>query len=60
MALGIYIAIIVIAIMALVMIKLIRNTSKTSYFGEPNRCKTCGRKSQTPNCPYCKSNFRSQ
>jgi len=60
MALGIYIAIGVIAIIALVMIKLIRSTSGSSYFGEPNRCKTCGRKSQTPFCPYCKSNFKSQ
>ncbi|HUU48358.1 MAG TPA: hypothetical protein VMW55_06215 [Nitrosopumilaceae archaeon] len=60
MALGIYIAIVIIAIMAFVMIKLIRNTSKTSYFGEPDRCKTCGRKSQESSCPYCKSNLKSK
>jgi hypothetical protein len=59
MALGIYIAIVVIAIMAAVMIKLIRNTSKTSYFGEPSRCNTCGRRSQTPDCPFCKPNSKS-
>jgi len=59
MALGIYIAILVIAIMAIVMIKLIRNTSKTSYFGEPGRCNTCGRKSQTHDCPFCKSDSKS-
>jgi hypothetical protein len=59
MALGIYIAIVVIAIMAVVMIKLIRNTSKTSYFGEPDRCNTCGRKSQTYDCPFCKSDSKS-
>jgi len=60
MALGIYIAIVVIAIIGVVMIKLIRNTSKTSYFGEPDRCKTCGRKNQTSSCPYCKSNLKSK
>ncbi|MDH3617420.1 MAG: hypothetical protein OES14_01825 [Nitrosopumilus sp.] len=59
MALGIYIAIVVIAIMALVMIKLIRNTSKTSYFGEPIRCQTCGRRKQTLECPFCKSDSKS-
>jgi len=59
MALGIYIAIGVIAIMALIMIKLIRNTSKSSYFGEPKRCNTCGRKTETPDCPFCKSNSKS-
>jgi hypothetical protein len=59
MALGIYIAIGVIAIMALIMIKLIRSTSKTSYFGEPKRCNTCGRKNETPECPFCKSDSKS-
>jgi FtsZ-interacting cell division protein ZipA len=59
MALGIYIAIVVIAIIALVMVKLYRSTSKTSYFGEPNICKTCGRRKETPNCPFCKSNSKS-
>jgi len=59
MALGIYIAIVVIAIMAVVMIKLIRNTSKTSYFGEPSRCNTCGRRTETPDCPFCKPNSKS-
>jgi CDP-diglyceride synthetase len=54
MALGIYLAIIVIAIIALVMLKLFRNTSKASYFGEPNLCKTCGRRKKTPDCPFCK------
>jgi len=58
MALGIYIAIVVIAILAVVMIKLYQNTSKKSYFGEPNRCDICGRRSQTPKCPYCKANSR--
>jgi predicted Zn-ribbon and HTH transcriptional regulator len=59
MALGIYIAVVIIAIMAFVMIKLIRSTSKTSYFGEPSRCNTCGRKTETPNCPFCKSDSKS-
>lgn len=59
MALGIYIAIGVIVILALVMFKLFRGTSKTSYFGEPARCKTCGRRSQTADCPFCKSNSKS-
>jgi predicted Zn-ribbon and HTH transcriptional regulator len=59
MALGIYIAIVIIAIMAIVVMKLIRNTSKTSYFGEPNRCHTCGRKTETADCPFCKSNSKS-
>jgi len=59
MALGIYIAVVVISIIAVVMFKLFQNTSKTSYFGEPNRCKTCGRKTQTPNCPFCKSESKS-
>jgi predicted Zn-ribbon and HTH transcriptional regulator len=59
MALGIYIAIVVIAIMAIVMIKLIRNQSKTSYFGEPSRCNTCGRRKETPDCPFCKSESKS-
>jgi Tfp pilus assembly major pilin PilA len=54
MALGIYIAIVVIAIIALVMLKLYRNTSKTSYFGESKRCQTCGRMTESSNCPYCK------
>lgn len=59
MALGIYIAIGVIAIIALVMIKLIRSTSKSSYFGEPKRCNTCGRETKTADCPFCKSNYKS-
>lgn len=60
MALGIYIAIVVIAVLALVMVKLIRNTSKTSYFGEPDRCQICGRKSPTSVCPFCRSNLKSK
>jgi len=60
MALGIYIAIVVIAIMAVVMIKLIQNTNKTSYFGEPNRCITCGRKTATSVCSFCNSNLKRQ
>jgi hypothetical protein len=59
MALGVYIVIVVIAIMAIVMIKLIQNTGKASYFGEPKRCNTCGRKSETPDCPFCKSESKS-
>jgi len=59
MAIGIYIAIAVIAIIALVMIKLFRSTSKTSYFGEPKRCNTCGRRSETPDCPFCKTDSKS-
>ncbi|MDH3611194.1 MAG: hypothetical protein OEM79_05465 [Nitrosopumilus sp.] len=59
MALGIYIAIVVIGIIAVVIFKLYRGTSKTSYFGEPNKCKTCGRRSQTPNCPFCNSDAKS-
>ena len=59
MALGIYIAVVVISIIAVVMFKLFRNTSKASYFGEPSRFNTCGRKTQTPNCPFCKSDSKS-
>ncbi|MDH3677950.1 MAG: anaerobic ribonucleoside-triphosphate reductase [Nitrosopumilus sp.] len=59
MALGIYIAIVVIAILAVVLLKVIQNTSKTSYFGEPSRCKKCGRKSETHECPYCRSDSKS-
>lgn len=59
MALGIYIAVVVIGIIAVVMFKLFRNTSRTSYFGEPTKCKTCGRPSQTPNCPFCNSDAKS-
>jgi len=59
MAIGIYIAIVIIAILGFVLIKLIQRTSKTSYFGEPNRCVTCGRRIQTSNCPYCKSDSKS-
>ena len=59
MALGIYIAIVVIAIMAVVMIKLIRRTSGTSYFGEPSRCNTCGRRRKTQDCPFCKADSKS-
>ena len=54
MALGIYVAIGIIVIIALVMLKLYRNTSKTSYFGESNRCETCGRRTEKANCPFCK------
>jgi len=59
MAIGIYIAIAVIAIIALVMLKLFRSTSKASYFGEPNRCKTCGRRSKKLDCPFCKTDSKS-
>jgi lysophospholipid acyltransferase (LPLAT)-like uncharacterized protein len=59
MALGIYIAIVIIAILAFIMIKLIRNTNKTSYFGQPNKCKICGRKSDDPTCPHCKYDSKS-
>jgi len=59
MALGIYIAVVVIAIIAVVMFKLFQKTSKTSYFGEPSRCKTCGRKTKVSNCPFCKSDSKS-
>ena len=59
MALGIYIAIVIIAILALIMIKLIRNTSKSSYFGQPNKCKICGRKTQDTTCPKCKYDSKS-
>ena len=59
MALGIYIAVGVIAILAIIMIKLIRNTSKTSYFGQPNKCKICGRKSDDITCPKCRTNSKS-
>jgi len=58
MAIGIYIALVIIAILALVLIKLIRNTSKTSYFGEPTLCNICGRKSQSSKCPYCEYNSK--
>lgn len=59
MAIGIYIAIVVIGILAFAMVKLIQRTSKTSYFGEPNRCANCGRKTQTPNCPFCNTKSNS-
>ena len=59
MALGIIIAVVVIAILAIVMIKMYRNTSKTSYFGEPNRCQVCGRRGDTDTCPFCKSDSKS-
>lgn len=59
MALGIYIAIVVIGIIAIVMFKLFQKTSKTSYFGEPVRCQTCGRITQTSNCPFCKFDSKS-
>jgi len=59
MALGIYIAVVVVGILAVITIKLIRNTDKASYFGEPNRCRTCGRKSQTDTCPFCKHGSKS-
>ena len=59
MALGIIIAVIVIAILAVVMIKMYKNTSKTSYFGEPNRCQVCGRPGDTSICPFCKSDSKS-
>jgi hypothetical protein len=59
MALGIIIAVVVIAILAVVMIKMYKNTSKTSYFGEPNRCQVCGRRGDTGICPFCKSDSKS-
>ena len=59
MALGIYIAIVIIAILAVIMIKLIRNTSKTSYFGQLNKCKICGRKTHDTSCPNCKYDSKS-
>ena len=59
MALGIIIAVIVIAILAVVMIKMYKNTSKTSYFGEPNRCQVCGRRGDTGTCLFCKSDSKS-
>ena len=59
MALGIYIAIIIITILALILIKLIRNTSKTSYFGQSNKCKICGRKTRDTTCPNCKYDSKS-
>jgi len=59
MAIGIYIALVVIGILAFAIIKLIQRTSKTSYFGEPSRCNTCGRRTETPDCPFCKPNSKS-
>ena len=59
MALGIIIAVVVIAILAVVMIKMYKSTSKTSYFGEPTGCQVCGRKGDTANCPFCKSDSKS-
>lgn len=54
MSLGIYIAIGIITILAFIMIKLYRNTSKTSYFGQQNKCKICGRKTHDLTCSKCK------
>jgi hypothetical protein len=59
MAVGIYIAIVVIGILAFVFYKLIRNTSKTSYFGESKRCQICGRKTQQITCQFCKKGSES-
>jgi len=59
MALGIYIAIGVIAILALIMLKLIQRTNKTSYFGQSNKCKICGRKTNDTTCPKCKYDSKS-
>lgn len=59
MAIGLYIAVVIIAILAIVMLKLYRNTSRTSYFGEAKRCKICGRKTTDETCPFCKTNSKS-
>jgi uncharacterized protein HemY len=59
MALGIIIAVVVIAILAVVMIKMYRSTSRASYFGEPNRCQVCGRRGDNEICPFCKSDSKS-
>jgi len=59
MAIGLYIAVAVIGILAFVFYKLIRNTSKTSYFGESKRCKICGRKTHDVTCQYCKKGSES-
>ncbi|MBA4461802.1 MAG: hypothetical protein H2B00_04755 [Nitrosopumilaceae archaeon] len=59
MALGIIIAVVVIAILAVIMLKMYKSTSKTSYFGEPSRCQVCGRKGNATNCPFCKSDSKS-
>ncbi|NIM25246.1 MAG: hypothetical protein GTN35_01925 [Nitrososphaeria archaeon] len=59
MAIGLYIAVVIIGILAVVFYKLIRNTSKTSYFGEDKRCQICGRKTQEITCQNCKKDSES-
>lgn len=59
MAVEIYIAIGIIGILAFIFYKLIRNTSKTSYFGETKRCQICGRQTGNHTCPFCEKDSKS-
>lgn len=53
MALAAYIAVAVVVIIAIVVFKLLRSTSKTSALSFSSRCPKCGRQKGILKCQFC-------
>jgi hypothetical protein len=56
MVLGIIIAVGVATVIVLIIIKLIRSSDNTGYLGKTNQCISCGRKTNSLICKFCKKN----
>ena len=59
MVLGIIIAIGIASVIVLIIIKLIRSPNKTGNLGKTTQCISCGRKTNSLFCPFCKKNSNS-
>lgn len=59
MVLGLIIASIIVAVIAFIIIKLIRNPNKPIFLGKTTQCISCGRKTNSLICQFCKKNSKS-
>jgi uncharacterized protein HemY len=59
MVLGVIISGVVATIIILIIVKLIRTPNKTNHFEKTTQCITCGRKTNSLICPFCKKNTNS-
>ena len=59
MVLGVIIAIGVAAVIVFIIIKLIRSSNTTGHVGNTKQCITCGRKTNSLICPFCKKDSNS-
>lgn len=59
MVLGIIIVIGITSVIVLIIIKLIRSSNKTGHLGKTKQCISCGRKTNSLFCQFCKKNSNS-